>query len=174
MLPEIDLDIPEHGGKKERDIVVAIEHTEAGLHAVQWVLDNIYRDGDVIHVIHVAKIKAPTTEIYHGPVGSSMRYRDLSLKDVHAEIEEIRAWLANEVVPLLKQKDAPYNLHLFVDKINATSHDVAKTICDTANSVGGALLVLSKSNKTRIDRFFVGSVVTALSKMHTIPTTFVQ
>ena len=26
MLPEIDLDIPEHGGKKERDIVVAIEH----------------------------------------------------------------------------------------------------------------------------------------------------
>lgn len=29
MLPEVDLDIPEHNGKKERDIVVAIEHVGA-------------------------------------------------------------------------------------------------------------------------------------------------
>lgn len=29
MLPEVDLDIPEHDGKKERDIVVAIEHVGA-------------------------------------------------------------------------------------------------------------------------------------------------
>lgn len=40
--------------------------SEDGLRAVEWVLDHIYRPGDVVHVIHVAKIKAPTTEIYHG------------------------------------------------------------------------------------------------------------
>lgn len=53
------------------------------------------------------------------------------------------------MVPLLKKKDAPYNLHLFVDKINATPGDVAKTIAEVAKSVDGALLVLNKSNKVR-------------------------
>eukprot|EP00884_Botryococcus_braunii_P012730 jgi/Botrbrau1/21458/Bobra.0216s0066.1 len=135
------------GEREERDIVVGNRAHRRGLHAIQWVLDNIYRDGDVVHVIHVAKIKAPTTEYTMGPVGSSMRYRDLSLKDVHIEIEEIRAWLAEQVVPLLKQKDAPYNLHLFVDKINATAHDVAKTIVDTANSVGGPCLSSTRATR---------------------------
>jgi hypothetical protein len=31
-----------------------------------------------------------------GVVGTSLRYRDLTLKDVHTEIEEIRSWLADE------------------------------------------------------------------------------
>jgi hypothetical protein len=42
MLPEIDLDIPEHNEKKERDIVVAIEHVRMPLvnKVVAWLLSN--------------------------------------------------------------------------------------------------------------------------------------
>ena len=40
-----------------RRILVAIDLQEDSVTALQWVIENVVRDGDEIHVVHIAKLK---------------------------------------------------------------------------------------------------------------------
>ena len=102
-------------------------------------------------------------EISHGIPGTSLSYRDESLNEVKAHVEEARSWLRDVIVPAATEavgaaKGSSVKVHLFVDKTTASSDDLAATLAKAADDLDAAVLVLSKSNKTRLDRFFVGSV----------------
>ena len=43
----------------KRNIVVAASLTTAAETALQWVLDNMAKEGDAIHVCHVCKVHPP-------------------------------------------------------------------------------------------------------------------
>jgi nucleotide-binding universal stress UspA family protein len=87
-------------------------------------------------------------------------YRDESLNEVKAHVEEARAWLRDVIVPAATEgaAGASVKVHLFVDKTTASSDDLAATLAKAADDLDAAVLVLSRSNKTALDRLFVGSV----------------
>ena len=113
--------------------------------------------------MHIAKIVSAKTEVSHGIPGTSLSYRDESLNEVKAHVEEARAWLRDVIVPAATEgavgaKGASFKVHIFVDKTTASSDDLAATLAKAADDLDAAVLVLSRSNKTALDRLFVGSV----------------
>lgn len=143
------------------------------------------KQSDTLHIVHVAKVMSPREEVSHGPPGTSLSYRDESLDDVRRHVDEARAWLRDVVVPAATEaavaaaaassssSSAPdsavssppsIRVHLFVDKTTASADDVAATLSKAADDLGASLLVLSKSNKTGLDRLFVGSVASKTQK----------
>ena len=46
-------DAPSASDPRARSVVVTVDNTAASLRAVQWALGNLYRDGDVLHLLHV-------------------------------------------------------------------------------------------------------------------------
>ena len=110
--------------------------------------------------MHIAKIVSAKTEVSHGIPGTSLLYRDESLNEVKAHVEEARAWLRDVIVPAATEgaAGASVKVHLFVDKTTASSDDLAATLAKAADDLDAAVLVLSRSNKTALDRLFVGSV----------------
>ena len=99
-------------------------------------------------------------EVAHGMPGTSLSYRDESLAEVKKHVEEARAWLREVIVPAATEaaRGSRVKVHLFVDKTTASSDDLAKTLAKAADDLDAAVLVLSKSNKTALDRLFLGSV----------------
>ena len=128
------------------------------------------QQNDTLHIVHVAKIMSAREEVSHGIPGTSLSYRDESLGEVKAHVEEARAWLRDVIVPAAAEGaaragGAAVRVHLFVDKTTASSDDLAATLAKAADDLGAAVLVLSKSNKTRLDRLFVGSVAGKTQKI---------
>ena len=104
---------------------------------------------DVIDIVHVAKIMAPESTVFHGVPGTSYSYHDEPLKDVQAHLTTVREWLAAEVVPLLAGAGARHEVHLFVDRTTAPAADVAATITCVADSVDAPLIVMVRDRRER-------------------------
>lgn len=107
---------------------------------------------------------APESTVFHGVPGTSYSFHDEPLKDVQAHLAAVREWLAAEVVPVLVAAGARHEVHLFVDRTTAPAADVAATITSVADAVDAPLIVMAKSNKTLLDKVFVGSVADKVSK----------
>ena len=52
--------------EQKRHIVVPVELTPGSDLAVQYCVDFIWRQGDVINLVHVIKAREGVSEIYHG------------------------------------------------------------------------------------------------------------
>lgn len=105
-----------------------------------------------------ARIVPPAEVISHGPPGTSVTFRDESLDAVRAHVDGVRAWLHSVIAPVAASTGATFALHLFVSPTTAPAADVAATIAEAADACGAAIVVVSKSNKTLLDRAFLGSV----------------
>lgn len=108
--------------------------------------------------LSAARIVPPAEVIAHGPPGTSVSFRDESLDAVRAHVDEIRAWLKSVIVPVAASTGAAFALHLFVAPTTTPAADVAATINAAAEACHADVVVISKSNKTVLDRLFVGSV----------------
>ncbi|KAK9844074.1 hypothetical protein WJX81_003837 [Elliptochloris bilobata] len=152
---------------KGRQIVVAVDRSEPSQKALKWALDELYRSNDTVHVVYVAKVLSPEQVVLHGPVGSSYKFRDNTIEEARTDINNARAWLATEVEPQVKRVGAVYVPHLFVDQNNAPADVVAHTIAKVVAEVDAKYTVLAKSSKTAMEKFFVGSVASATSRLIT-------
>eukprot|EP00882_Tetradesmus_deserticola_P013893 GHRQ01014757.1.p2 GENE.GHRQ01014757.1~~GHRQ01014757.1.p2 ORF type:complete len:148 (-),score=26.17 GHRQ01014757.1:1416-1859(-) len=46
---------------QQRNLVVAVDHTEGTYTALKWTLEHLYRDGDVLHLLHVVPAASSVT-----------------------------------------------------------------------------------------------------------------
>lgn len=148
-----------------RKIVVATDLAEDSERALAWILTNVCKPGDEFHIVHVAKLKDETSETFHGPVGSSYQYHEQTPKQTQALLEERKQYISTKINPRLAKFGVPHETHLFLEGENATAKEVAEIVQKVYESVGGDLLVASRSNKTWSERFFIGSVAESLSKL---------
>ena len=49
-----------------RTIVVALDTEVESLRALEWVQDNFYKTGDIVHMVHVCKCMSSPMEVFHG------------------------------------------------------------------------------------------------------------
>ena len=47
------------GAQAPRHIVLALDHSEQAERLLQWAITNLYRKGDIFHIVHVALVLAP-------------------------------------------------------------------------------------------------------------------
>jgi hypothetical protein len=44
---------------------VAVDFSESSFKALEWVVQEFYRKGDIIHVVHIAPVLSPSITIQH-------------------------------------------------------------------------------------------------------------
>ncbi|KAL4518697.1 hypothetical protein Ndes2437B_g00780 [Nannochloris sp. 'desiccata'] len=58
----------------KRRIAICAEDTPAAAEATRWAVNEVYREGDVFHLIYVIKSMKPPLEIHHAAPGTSFTF----------------------------------------------------------------------------------------------------
>ena len=97
-----------------RSILVAVDTTEQSLAMLDWAVRQLHQQGDVFHLVHVAKVMASTEEVASGTLTfvqhirlvpglhskicagvAQVRYRyhDKKFEEAQADIEKVKLWM---------------------------------------------------------------------------------
>lgn len=135
-----------------RNLGICVEDTCVGAHACRWTVENIYREGDVLHLLYVVKSLKPPMEVFHQLPGTSYSF---SQPGSHHEEEKIRAArkaIEKRFVPILEQREPiPYHLHMFAEKYDANPEAIGKDLVKCAEGIPCDIVVLTHHRHDGID-----------------------
>ncbi|KXZ53365.1 hypothetical protein GPECTOR_7g1261 [Gonium pectorale] len=128
-------------------------HQKASQRALEWVQEQLYREGDELHLFHVI----PPAQ--HMMLSPYMGIEEIVEDDepTRRRVEEAaHKMLIDHFTPLLKKKDAPFQLEL--TRFDTDNSSIGAVVCKRAEQLPAAVVVLSKHSRGAIKEFFVGSV----------------
>lgn len=142
----------------QRNLGVCVEDTLVGANACHWTVENIYREGDVLHLMYVIKSLKPPMEVFHQLPGTSFSF---SQPGSHHEEEKIRAAkraIEKRFIPILERRGSPipYQLHLFAEKHDAGPEAIGKDLVKCAEDIPCDIVVLTSHQQEhgdKLDRF---------------------
>ncbi|KAG1661230.1 hypothetical protein FOA52_008276 [Chlamydomonas sp. UWO 241] len=169
----------------ERKILLPVDESEASLNTLKYVLQNIVRKGDSLHVVnilprptynvamliddfrkgdslHVVNIlprPLPTYTVM-APLGPECFMNSPILEEdtstMHKHTEtKAAAYLHKKFVPLLEDAKVPYHTEVVTFAPNANS--VGEMICQLAKDVDASMVAMAKHDQGTIQEFFLGS-----------------
>lgn len=136
----------------QRKILVAVDESKASDKTFKWALDNVYRAGDAMHLIHVIP---PGQRLVVSP--------DLGIEGVIEEDEATKKQVETHALEfiherferVLSAKSVPYDVHLI--RCDTSTDSIGQLICNRAESLDAACVVMAKHNKGTLKEFFLGS-----------------
>lgn len=139
----------------KRHIILAIDHTASSTKETAWAIEHLYKAGDEFHLLYVV----PSGE--HKVVAMETGLEEVVKDDYRTQSKAdnaARAWLMERCVPLLEEKQVPYQLEVVLSE--ATDNDaVGALLCKRAEQIGARAVVVSKHhNRGGLKEFFSGSV----------------
>lgn len=142
-----------------RSLLLCAEDTPAAQAAAEFLVRQVYREGDTVHLAYVVKALKPPMEVFHaaGP-GSSYNF---AAPGSHRELEVIAAAkraIEARYLPVLREKMCPYQLHLFADRDDAPPAAVGGTILKCAAEQKADLVLLASHNRPHERDRWEGSV----------------
>lgn len=141
-----------------RTIVVALDTEVESLRALDWVQDNFYKSGDIVHMVHVCKCMSSPMEVFHGVPGTSLHVPDPAPHNESSELMSARQFFMGRVKEKLERAGIQWDLHLFADTVNTDASDIGTIIQKTAQKVQAVLVVLAHHDKVKQGYFGPGSV----------------
>lgn len=163
----------------KRSIVVAASLTAASETSLAWVIDNLAREGDAIHVCHVCKCLEDPTEIYISGPGNSFKVNDLHGKHhEHEDVVKAQHRIKERLVPLLEHAKVMYEVLIFVDTLAAPPDAVGSTVLQEASAYNACALVIAANDgvadlEAGTDPQRLGSVAKWLSEQRAQPVPIV-
>ncbi|GIL56848.1 hypothetical protein Vafri_12140 [Volvox africanus] len=130
-----------------RNILLAIDTTDASVSAAQWAMHEFYRKGDTFHLVHVARILAPQLTIHHQYHATYDVPDPKPPIDERAFLERLKEDIREKITRPMDSLGMPHNLHLFLDTDNAPASAVCTTIFKVAEQVDAAILVVAAHGK---------------------------
>lgn len=110
----------------------------------------MYREGDVVHLVYVARALKPPIEVFHGMPGTAYTFSQPGQHHEVVDIETARRTILHRFLPILQKKNIKYELHLYAENAEASSSKVAEAIIRAgAEDVQPDLVVLAAHNKAR-------------------------
>ncbi|KAK9786674.1 hypothetical protein WJX73_005412 [Symbiochloris irregularis] len=161
-----DLSVPNlRDEQSTRHIVLALDSSETAEHLLQWAIVNLHRKGDTFHIVHVALVLAAPEEIQHSVPGMSHTVHNRPVEDAKADAERAKVFVREKFVAPLQAAHIAFEPHLFMENDKAPPESIAAAVDSVAKDVNATMIVIARSNKSSVQKFFVGSVaakVTAL------------
>lgn len=154
-------------GSVKRNILLAVDDSQASENACQWAVDNLLRDGDEVHFFHVVSL--PHAEVIGGFGGvggvDELIAAEPDPASDRAHIEEARRFIMDKFVPRLQ--GAAHKIEIVRFQTDAES--VAEVLCARAKDLNTVALVMASHNKGTLQRFFLGSASAYCAKNCTQP-----
>ncbi|KDD74965.1 hypothetical protein H632_c959p1 [Helicosporidium sp. ATCC 50920] len=160
-------------GTKNRNVMICAVDTDQGSDACSWFVDQVYREGDVVHLVYVARTLKPPMEVFHGLPGTAYSFKQPGSHHEMETIEHTRAVIEARYVPILKRKNVKYHMHMYAVNVDASNANIAEIIQKAATEeIKPDLLLLTTHNRpvdTQRDHDCVGGVTSSLIKNCRLP-----
>lgn len=140
-----------------RNLVVAVDDSETSERACSWALHNLYRSGDTFHLLRIIPT-LPFRASYGGPVLDGMVfYAEPPTEAFRSAAEH---FVEHRFEPQLKAAGVPYRADIIVEACDESVAGVGQAICDKAEELGAAVVVLGSHMSGGLMEFMLGSVAT--------------
>lgn len=132
-----------------RVLLIAADTSSVSQRALRWVFDHFYRQGDVLHIVHVVPNSRIITSVDFLPVQSI---------NEEAELKKAEEYVQSELLPLVAtlKPDITPVVHFVKSELDAES--VGEVLVRKAEELGAACLFCASSNKGVLTELFLGSV----------------
>ncbi|KAK9848088.1 hypothetical protein WJX84_002136 [Apatococcus fuscideae] len=144
----------------ERRLLLAVDDSEASEQATAWMVQQLYRRGDELHLLHVAS--QPTDK--HVFMGMYVP------PDDGAEEQEIQhGWqiCRRRILGQLQSAQIPYEVHILTSGQDCSN--LAQIIAQKASDLKAACIVLARHDKSSLQELWQGSVPATTLQLTNIP-----
>lgn len=137
----------------DRVLLIAVDDSEDSRKAFMWALENVYREGDCLHLVHVvprlafaAQYGVPPVDFV--PVADNSGYETAVQRAEQFIIDRfVRALSADVKAPVV---------HIIKSEVDTES--VGHVLCKKADELDAVAICMASHNKGRMAEFFLGSV----------------
>mmetsp|Transcript_14905 Transcript_14905/g.32317 ORF Transcript_14905/g.32317 Transcript_14905/m.32317 type:complete len:200 (+) Transcript_14905:76-675(+) len=158
-----------------RRVLVAVDLSDQSLKALQWTAFEFVRRGDIVHLIHVARVMSPQYTIQHSYPGASYTIPDPNALDENQYVEHVRDIIKSRFTSILDSRKIQHSLHLFLDTDNAPASAVCASIFKVAEDINACMLVMACHNKAYgWDTMFLGSVADYATQNSKLPVMIIR
>jgi nucleotide-binding universal stress UspA family protein len=136
-----------------RNVVVAVDASEDSVTAFRWTIENVWRPGDNLHILHVVP------DFYSGvPAPGSIFYPGESYdEDMDSTlVQQARDFIREFFIADANGRGIG-NVHVVLVKEARHKH-VGRTVCIKAEELEASPLVLSAHHRNALEEMFLGSV----------------
>ncbi|KAL6753663.1 hypothetical protein V8C86DRAFT_2723506 [Haematococcus lacustris] len=149
-----------------RHICVAVDVSDNSLRAVLWAAHELYREGDMLHLVHVCRYLQPQMTINHSYPGATFDIPNLSDLNEKRHAEEVKAVIQARLLGPLEALKVPASLHLYLDTDNAPASAICSTLMRVADECNAAMVVVACHDKAygAWDTLMLGSVAEQLQR----------
>lgn len=158
---EADTDRLVETAEMRRTLVVAVDDTEDSEMALKWTVNNVYRHGDALHLLHVIPFvhrrSVPSAVIYSPP-------DDPEVKEKMTESAEMQ--ISERFSPMLNQLGVACKVDIISERSNET---IAEAVCEGAVKMGASVVVVAAHKKRWFSSWISGSRSTEVAVKAPIP-----
>ncbi|KAK9823281.1 hypothetical protein WJX72_001580 [[Myrmecia] bisecta] len=136
----------ERAQRRNRNLLVPVDDADDCELALKWMLENIYREGDTVYLLHVVPYaQAAYSGVFLAP----------SPHEQDTMVEQARAFMHERYIKILSAKQVPY--HVIIQKGGGDADSIGQLICHKSDEVDSAVVAMASHTKGRIARYVVGS-----------------
>eukprot|EP00730_Choanoeca_flexa_P013183 TRINITY_DN5042_c0_g1_i2.p1 TRINITY_DN5042_c0_g1~~TRINITY_DN5042_c0_g1_i2.p1 ORF type:complete len:151 (+),score=27.91 TRINITY_DN5042_c0_g1_i2:115-567(+) len=144
----------------DRKIILAVDHSDASHQALDWTLENFYREGDVLYLVHCFRPLQPAVGPHYSYVPTEAEQANWRKEQAHVLEEFVDQARA-------KRKD----LHA---KAILISGDPRDELIAYATKEQAAAIIIGSRGRGALKRAFLGSVSSYIVNHSTIPVTVIH
>jgi nucleotide-binding universal stress UspA family protein len=138
-----------------RVLLLCVDDSEASEDAVKWTLDNICKDGDELHFVHV--IPRFHLQLDGVPPADFLAHHDTQMYE--EMIKKAESFIARRFlvhVDEMAEAASPPVVHII--KFETDSDSIGTVLCKKAEELNASVLVVARRDKSKLQQFFLGSV----------------
>lgn len=121
---------------------------------LDWVLENIYREGDEVHLLHIIPIPMPEVVGGFGAMDSIVTIDPDPQKDLK-HIADAKEMMKKRFVTKVASRGVPYQVEIVHFMTDADS--IGEAICKRAETLKASAVCMAKHNRRALSEFFLGS-----------------
>lgn len=136
-----------------RSILIPIDGTHESEYVVDWAINNFYREGDQMHLLHVIPKRYPTATYY------AFEEYVPDMPDPEQEASwraDAEKYIQQKLAPVLSASKVPFITDVVAYETDTSS--VGEVVCEKAVEVDAAAVIMASHGKGRLKEFFIGSV----------------
>eukprot|EP01025_Chloroclados_australasicus_P016324 TRINITY_DN1814_c0_g1_i2.p4 TRINITY_DN1814_c0_g1~~TRINITY_DN1814_c0_g1_i2.p4 ORF type:complete len:156 (+),score=15.35 TRINITY_DN1814_c0_g1_i2:696-1163(+) len=152
-----------------RKIVIPVDNTLESERACRWAVENLYRQNDEVHLLHVIP-RLQVAAVYGAPPIDFLPNQDPQAYE--RLIENAEKFLSQRFVSMFDSISVQPILHIIKSEVDTDS--IGGVVCRKAEELEACAVVMAKHQKSKVTEFFLGSVTNYCMHRCRIPVVVVH